>query len=66
VTNTLSDANPTTTFLACIQRKIRINNLIVNRLLPTEEEQRTDIIHRTCKGLNRNGIILVNAVDVVV
>jgi hypothetical protein len=42
--NVLSNTDPATTFLTGIGRKIGVIDLVVDRFIPPEEQQRTDII----------------------
>jgi hypothetical protein len=54
MTNMLSDADPATRFLTGIRRKIGIVHLVVDGFIPTEEQQWTNVIHRTSKYLKRS------------
>ena len=52
--NVFRDANPATTFLSGVRRKMRIINLLVHRFIPMELKQRTDVISGTGKDLDGN------------
>jgi hypothetical protein len=54
MTNMLSDADPATTFLMGIQRKIEIIHLVVDGFTPMEEQQQTNVIRRTSKYLKQS------------
>jgi hypothetical protein len=55
--NVFGNANPVATAFTGIGRKVRVINHIVDRLVPSEVEQRTDVIGRPRENLDRDGTI---------